>query len=149
VEEMHRNGITIGSHTSSHTLLPEESPARVRSELVESKRVLESRLKCEVLHFAYPDGRFNNVSVDAVKAAGYRYAYTICGIRDSRYPLLTIPRRILWEKAAVDFLGRFSPAVMYCHAHSGFDRLRRCDHLHGNRVAQTAARLEARCAVGA
>jgi peptidoglycan/xylan/chitin deacetylase (PgdA/CDA1 family) len=131
VDEMRRSGITIGSHTLTHTLLTQENRDRRTRELASSKGALEARLGCEIKHFAYPDGRFDGAIVAEVNAAGYRYAYSICRTRDSRYPLLTIPRKVLWEKACLNAFGLFSPALMECHAHWAFDPLRRCSHDHG------------------
>src|SRR5215831_14991242 len=48
IETMHRNGITIGSHTKSHTLLTSETLGTAREQLVESKTALEARLKDEI-----------------------------------------------------------------------------------------------------
>ena len=130
--DMHRNGFAIGSHTVSHPLLTQESAATVDYEVVCSKQTIEARLGTAVKHFAYPDGRFNGNVVEAVHAAGYRYGYGICPTRDPQYPLLTIPRKVLWERAAIDPTGRFSPEMMNCHAHWAFDRLRDCEHDHGS-----------------
>jgi peptidoglycan/xylan/chitin deacetylase (PgdA/CDA1 family) len=130
IEKMHADGITIGSHTMSHRLLTSETLDTARSELMGSKRMLEERLNCPIIHFAYPDGRFNQSVVQAVKAAGYRYAYGICRSRDQDLPLLTIPRKVLWERSCLNMLGRFSPAVMNCHVHWVFDRNNRCEHDH-------------------
>jgi peptidoglycan/xylan/chitin deacetylase (PgdA/CDA1 family) len=110
--EMHRAGMTIGSHTRSHVLLTNESRVRVYEEVVESRRELERRLGAPVLHFAYPDGRFDRTAIKAVRLAGYRYGYTTCGHRDPGQPLLTIPRRVLWEHSAVDTRGEFDPSVL-------------------------------------
>src|SRR5262245_3508583 len=101
IETMHRGGITIGSHTASHCLLPVESPETTRLELVDSKDALERRLGVKVNHFAYPDGRFNPAVVQAVKNAGYRLAYGNCRSRDRDFPHLTIPRKVLWERSCV------------------------------------------------
>jgi peptidoglycan/xylan/chitin deacetylase (PgdA/CDA1 family) len=114
VAEMHRAGVTIGSHTSSHALLTAESRPRVFEEVSESRRQLEQRLGHPVVHFAYPDGRFNRTAVNAVRLAGYQFGYTTCEHRDSRQPLLTIPRRVLWEHSAVDMNGRFVPEILRC-----------------------------------
>jgi peptidoglycan/xylan/chitin deacetylase (PgdA/CDA1 family) len=130
IETMHRNGITIGSHTTSHRLLTAETLETVRTELLGSKFELEERLQSPVLHFAYPDGRFNPHVVQAVKATGYRYAYGICHSRDQNAPLLTIPRKVLWERSCLNMLGRFSSAVMNCQVHWVFDRAGTCDHDH-------------------
>jgi peptidoglycan/xylan/chitin deacetylase (PgdA/CDA1 family) len=130
IGEMHDGGITIGSHTSSHALLTSESLESAKRELVDSRVALESRLKGNVRHFAYPDGRFNPHVVQAVRSAGYRFAYSICHQRDSTFPLLTIPRKVLWERACLNAWGRFSESIMNCHAYAAFDSHDRCEHDH-------------------
>jgi len=130
VETMHRNGITIGSHTESHALLTSETMETARKELIRSKETLEARLKTPVRHFAYPDGRFNDPIVEAVDSTGYRFAYGICQRRDHRLPLLTIPRKVLWERSCLNALGRFSSSIMNCHANGAFDPGDRCEHDH-------------------
>src|SRR5207253_2234544 len=96
-----RAGMTVGSHTRTHALLTNETDEDVWEEVRRSRCDLERRLGTRVRHFAYPDGRFNAAALDAVHRAGYRYAYTTCSHRDARRPLLTIPRRILWEHSAI------------------------------------------------
>lgn len=131
VGEMRRAGITIGSHTRSHALLTHESRNRVRDEVSGSRLELESRLGPPVRHFAYPSGRFNAPVVDEVAAAGYRFAYTTCRHRDRRRPLLTVPRRVLWENSSRDGAGRFSPAILLCQVQGVFDLASRCRQDHG------------------
>lgn len=130
VSEMHRAGMTIGSHTRSHALLTNESPKKVVDEAVESRQVLEEKLGTKIRHFAYPDGRFNAAAVRAVAAAGYKCAYTTCQHRDAEYPWLTIPRRPFWENSCRDMLGHFSPAIMSCHVNGVFDWAARCRQIH-------------------
>jgi peptidoglycan/xylan/chitin deacetylase (PgdA/CDA1 family) len=130
IETMHRGGIEFGSHTISHPLLTNETLDTARSELLGSKLMLEERLNTPVHHFAYPDGRFNPVVVQAVKAAGYRYAFGICHSRDENLPLLTIPRKVLWERSCLNMLGRFSSSVMNCQTHWVFGGRGRCEHDH-------------------
>jgi peptidoglycan/xylan/chitin deacetylase (PgdA/CDA1 family) len=130
IQTMHEEGIRIGSHTKSHTLLTSESLETTMQQLVESKRVLESRLQGAVEHFAYPDGRFNSPVVQAVNAAGYRFAYGICRRTDQTFPLLTIARKVLWERACINAWGNFSPSIMSCHAQAAFDVKHRCEHDH-------------------
>lgn len=132
VVEMHRAGFTIGSHTCRHALLTHEGPDRVREEVSASRQELEARLGAPVRHFAYPDGRFSPAVVDAVASAGYRFAYTTCGHRDPRRPLLTVPRRLLWENSWRDAGGRFSPAIMRCEVQGLFDLFGRCRQDHGS-----------------
>ncbi len=120
VSKMTAEGITIGSHTKSHALLTNESPEMVRTELRESKLALESRLRTPIHHFAYPDGRFNGTVVQAASAAGYRYAYGICRARHEQFPLLTIPRKVLWEHSCLSAMRKFSSAMMNCHVNWAF-----------------------------
>jgi peptidoglycan/xylan/chitin deacetylase (PgdA/CDA1 family) len=130
IGKMHDSGITIGSHTSSHALLTSEGLESAKRQLVDSKVALEAKLKNNVRHFAYPDGRFNPGIVQAVHSAGYRFAYSICRRRDLRYPLLTIPRKVLWERACLSAWGRFSGSIMNCHSYAAFERQDRCEHDH-------------------
>ena len=130
IETMHRNGVTIGSHTKSHTLLTCNSLESVRQELTESKQTLELKLRARISHFAYPDGRFNPSVVQAVRSAGYEFAYGICLCGDRSFPSLTIPRKVLWERSCLNAAGRFSPSIMNCQANWVFDAKDRCEHDH-------------------
>jgi len=127
--EMNQEGMIIGSHTKSHTLLTNESLQKVINEVVGSRQELGRRLGIKVNHFAYPDGRFNAATVRAV-AAAYRYAYTTCRHQDTDYPLSTIPRRHFWENSSLDALGRFSPAIMSCQVNGIFDWMGSCRQDH-------------------
>lgn len=137
--EMRAAGITVGSHTCRHRVLPNEPQAVVRSELAGSKRALEAALGTEIAHLAYPDGQFCPSALEAAKAAGYRYAYTTCSHRSPRAPLLTIPRTTFWERSAAGLVGSFSPAVAACHIHGVFARLNPCRASHGLTAAAPAA----------
>jgi peptidoglycan/xylan/chitin deacetylase (PgdA/CDA1 family) len=129
---MQRSGlITVGSHTRTHALLPNEGPSRVRDEIAGSREVLEQRLGAPVRHFAYPAGAFDATVIDAVKGADYRFAYTTCRCRDPREPLLTVPRRGFWEGSCLDAEGRFSPAIMSCYVSGLFGMMSRCPEDHG------------------
>lgn len=121
ITEMARAGVTIGSHTKSHALLSNENVATTQHELRASRETLEAKLQQPVHHLAYPDGRFNPTVVREANCAGYRYGWTICRTRDAEFPLLTIPRKVLWERSCLNALGGFSSAVMNCHANGALD----------------------------
>jgi peptidoglycan/xylan/chitin deacetylase (PgdA/CDA1 family) len=144
LEEMHRAGMIIGSHTETHALLINEPWPRVLDQMENSKHALENRLGITVRHFAYPNGSFNAAVVGAVAQAGYRFAYTTCLHRDPRYPLLTIPRLFPWEHSCVNALGRFSPSIMSCLVNGVFDFAAGCRADHG-RSSPTPANLPAAC----
>lgn len=128
--EMQGAGMTIGSHTKSHALLTNESSEKILEEATLSRRRLEQRLGVGVRHIAYPDGRFNPAVLDAVSAAGYRFGYTVCQHRDSRYPLLTIPRMFCWEKSHLNIWGRSSSSILSCAVNGVFDIFHGCGGVH-------------------
>ncbi len=129
--EMHRGGMTIGSHTKTHVVLINEPLSRIHEEVMGSRQVLEKTLGITVEHFAYPSGQFDNTAVAAVAVSGYRFGYTTCRHRDPDYAALTIPRILLWENSCLDVLGRFSSAIMSCHAYRVFDLVTPCTLNHG------------------
>ncbi|HXC62015.1 MAG TPA: polysaccharide deacetylase family protein, partial [Nitrospiria bacterium] len=131
LSEMHRAGITIGSHTKTHAILTKESQPKVLEELTGSRQQLEKRLGVAIQHIAYTDGQFDTKTLSAVAASGYRFGYTTCHHRNPRYPVLTIPRHILWETSCMDVLGRFSSSMMNCHVNGVFKLIDRCRDNHG------------------
>jgi len=131
VDAMRDGGMTIGSHTQSHPFLTNEKKECIAEEVESSRRELESRLGVEVRCFAYPGGAFNSNVIDAVAAAGYRFAFTICRHRDPRRPMLTIPRTSLWERSCLDPFDRFSPAIMNGQAGGAFNLISKCTQTHG------------------
>jgi hypothetical protein len=130
--EMRDAGITIGSHTRSHSVLPNESGDDVIAELKSSKRALEAHLGTPVLHVSFPNGHFNPAVLSAVSAAGYRYAYTSCFHRAPDQQGLTIPRRVFWERTLAGIAGSVSPAVASCQVRGVFDGRVLCPHDHGS-----------------
>jgi len=141
VFEMHRAGMTIGSHTKNHVLLPNERWEKMLDETVISRRLLEGKLGTPIRHFAYPDGKFNAATVSLIADAGYRFAYTTCSHRDPHYPLLTIPRKLLWENTCLNALGRFSPNIMSCNVNGIFDFVAGCKQDHGSSVSMMMSQL--------
>lgn len=131
LHEIRGAGITVGSHTRTHVLMPNESKQRIMDEAAGSRAEIETKLGAAVRHFSYPGGCFDKVAVDAVAAAGYRFGYTTCTHRDKAFPLLTVPRTILWENSCRDSQGSFSGSIMNCQIHHAFDLLGRCRQRHG------------------
>ncbi len=130
LREMAGRGVTVGSHTRSHALLSNETPQAVRDEVEGSRQVLEQQLGVTINHFAYPDGKFNASVINAIAEAGYRTACTTCAHLDQAHPLLTISRRMLWEKSCMNTFGRFSPAILSCQVNGIFDPVDKCKLQH-------------------
>lgn len=75
VIEMSESGvITIGSHSFSHPWLPFQSDQKLNTEIVESKRAIESHLHKKVNAFCYPSGGFDKNAIEKVIKAGYEIA---------------------------------------------------------------------------
>ena len=142
LEKMQAAGITIGSHTRTHALLTNESREKMIEEATRSRQDLEDHLGTKAQHFAYPDGRHNADATAAVASAGYRFAYGTCRHRDPEYPLMSIPRKVLWENSSVDSAGRFSPEMMACQMNWVFDLGSSCEHNHRRRVPEATGKPE-------
>jgi peptidoglycan/xylan/chitin deacetylase (PgdA/CDA1 family) len=76
LRELHAAGVRLGSHTATHSSLPDLDDARLRDELVRSRSELECLTgdPCDVL--AYPSGHHDARVRHAAEMAGYRAACT-------------------------------------------------------------------------
>jgi peptidoglycan/xylan/chitin deacetylase (PgdA/CDA1 family) len=64
-------GHTIGSHTITHPNLALIDDEQLRHEMTESKRILESELDTEIVHFSYPNpALYPNWSERTMRIAG-------------------------------------------------------------------------------
>jgi peptidoglycan/xylan/chitin deacetylase (PgdA/CDA1 family) len=70
-------GVTIGSHTVFHPLLPKCTSEVAVRELQESRHILERFTRRTVEHFAYPGGAWDSHTRQLVAACGYTSARTI------------------------------------------------------------------------
>ena len=71
LKEISENGITIGSHTTTHASLTDMDTESARHEISNSKSELEDSLGKPVHFFAYPYGRFNQQVEKVVVDTGY------------------------------------------------------------------------------
>ena len=67
----------VESHTTTHSDLSKVSDEQLHRELVESQRLIASRVGESPLTLAYPYGVFNDRVVDAVMKNGYRAAFSV------------------------------------------------------------------------
>jgi peptidoglycan/xylan/chitin deacetylase (PgdA/CDA1 family) len=143
LRELQQAGVTVGSHTRSHRVLPNENADDVLEELAGSKRALEGELGTPVRHFSFPNGHFTRATLRAVRAAGYQYAYSTCSHRDPEHPALTVPRRTLWERSLAGVGSRVSTAVASCLVRGVFDWRTVCPHDHATPSPGPAVRRRA------
>jgi peptidoglycan/xylan/chitin deacetylase (PgdA/CDA1 family) len=94
VRDLHRRGMTIGSHTWDHHPVTGYSGADWRTQLIEPARELSHLTAAPVRYFAYPYGVWNKAALPHVASAGYQAAFQLSEAQDPSRPLLTI-RRIL------------------------------------------------------
>lgn len=83
--ELAKRGYAIGSHGLTHATLDRLSPAEVRREVGDSRKILEDRLGIPIRRFAYPQGVFTPEIIEAVREAGYDEAWATESGDDSRY----------------------------------------------------------------
>jgi peptidoglycan/xylan/chitin deacetylase (PgdA/CDA1 family) len=79
--EMQRGGMAFGSHTHSHDILSKLPAASQLDELRLSREILEKELGREIDTLAYPVGKpgtFSQETVDALRLAKYRAAFSSC-----------------------------------------------------------------------
>lgn len=134
VRELSKLGVTFGSHSRSHSRLFDLKPDAIRAELLESRRVIESKLGKEIRTFCYPYA-FPEENKDFVtrlravlKDAGYVLGVTTkIGMAAGRDDPLFLPRIPVNHR---DDLGLFSAKLVgaYNWVHvlqSGLRRVRR------------------------
>ena len=75
--------VTISAHSVTHpqdvTVLPDD---KLRMEVVESKRIIESELGIPIRYFTYPEGKYDARVEKFVQAAGYSAALTMNDLDD-------------------------------------------------------------------
>lgn len=77
IEEMHKSGMEIGSHTKSHPYLSKLSTDALRQEIFESKKILENHLGIRITAFATPFGYSSDVVTSLIGEAGYTSGRTL------------------------------------------------------------------------
>ena len=75
IQEMSKLGIDFGSHTCSHPYLTKLSEDEVRSELLESKSAIETKINKPVEFFCHPYGDTNRKTQRMAEECGYMGAF--------------------------------------------------------------------------
>jgi len=79
VRQLQTEGMDIGSHTCSHRILSHQGQVDQKSELCDSKKMIEEQIGSKIYAFAYPVGGADSYSSDtcrSVKESGYKVAFT-------------------------------------------------------------------------
>jgi len=125
IEEMGNNGIEIGSHGKTHTILTVLNSAELEAECRESKETIERIVKKPVVSFSYPNGRendFNDYTVTQLYKSGYKAAcVNILGDNRERIDLFKLKRRGIELESSRTFFGMYSRALFACEVSGIFD----------------------------
>lgn len=76
IREMYSNNIDFQSHTASHFELNTLSYQKQLEELTRSKEAISKLLNKNTDYLCYPVGRYNEDTIKASKATGYKMAFT-------------------------------------------------------------------------
>jgi peptidoglycan/xylan/chitin deacetylase (PgdA/CDA1 family) len=77
IDQLVKDGLVeIGSHTLNHPDLTSISEEQLRSEIVDSKNLLEKRFNTKVTSFCYPYGFYNEKAFPYLSESGYLTAVT-------------------------------------------------------------------------
>jgi peptidoglycan/xylan/chitin deacetylase (PgdA/CDA1 family) len=81
IKKLHHEGHLIGSHTMNHINCREASLDVLNKELKEAKAIIENQLHALCEHFAYPYGKIEHFSEQALAIAVqyYKYIYSQAG----------------------------------------------------------------------
>jgi peptidoglycan/xylan/chitin deacetylase (PgdA/CDA1 family) len=71
-----KQGVAVESHTVTHRKLAQLDEQTIRTELAESKRLLEQKLGNNVTAICYPAGSFNDTVAAMAPEAGYQAGFT-------------------------------------------------------------------------
>lgn len=108
-------GWSIGSHSLTHAQLSKLSRSELEKECAQSKDDLQRRYGVDVRFFAYPKGIYTKSVIEAVKKAGYDYAFSMDDdlITFRSHPF-TIPRiGIDGSHWFPEFKGAITPLAIY------------------------------------
>jgi peptidoglycan/xylan/chitin deacetylase (PgdA/CDA1 family) len=86
IRQMVAAGWEIGSHSLTHVNLTTLDDARLRAEIVDSRKRLAALLGIPILSFAYPFGDVSAAAVDYVRFAGYVAAMDAKGFTADQGP---------------------------------------------------------------
>jgi peptidoglycan/xylan/chitin deacetylase (PgdA/CDA1 family) len=111
VAQLRSMGYEIGSHSCSHALLPQLDMSSQRHEIEHSLKVLQGKLGGGVTSLCYPNGSYNELSIEAAARAGYENAVTTkWGLNDAERPAFELLRCDMDARRLRDRDGRLSHA---------------------------------------
>jgi len=90
--EMSEGGVEFASHSLSHDLFHQISEEDIKSEVNESKKIIENLTQKECSVFAYPAGFFTDFAKEEIKKAGYEGAFSTCYGDEGQFDVYSLNR---------------------------------------------------------
>ena len=111
LQEMSAAGMDIQAHTLTHPHLRAIASLEAQTEISESKKILESKLKKPVVALSYPFGEYNASVIEMLKRAGFESAVTLAaGYRQRADELYTLHRiRVSYPDTLDEFAKHLPP----------------------------------------
>lgn len=98
MKEMQAGGLVeIGSHTVHHSNLSRGSERNIRSEIFDSKKILEEKLGSKIKTFAYPYGASSPTAIRLAEEAGYIGAVRVLAGKKPSSENMFVWRRMVAE----------------------------------------------------
>lgn len=78
IKELHSRGFLFGAHTLDHYMIVNGDAAELRHQIIDCKSIMEKKLGVTCEHFAFPYGRLEQASEEAIAIAceTYKYVYS-------------------------------------------------------------------------
>jgi len=76
LRELAREGLTLGSHTRTHSIMTLVTPEQMREEVQGSQEDLQREIGACLPIFCYPNGNHNDTVVSVLREQGIRLAFT-------------------------------------------------------------------------
>ncbi|MBZ5492113.1 MAG: polysaccharide deacetylase family protein [Acidobacteriia bacterium] len=113
ITQLHAQGVTFGSHTSTHEILTKIPAPQAEQEIVSSREAIQQKLSSSCELFSYPNGDYSDQVRDLVAQAGYKFAFLNQepGVWTRDCDPFLIPRVNVCEYHLVDSKGNFSPTI--------------------------------------
>ena len=81
LDNLINRGHTIGCHTKSHPCLSNLSLEQQKTEILESKALLENKLKTNIDHFAFPFGSPDSINSETLGIIRGEFKFNFCNVR--------------------------------------------------------------------
>ncbi len=122
-KKIKKSKITFGSHSCTHEYMTDLSEEKLKKEMCESKKIIETELRKPCLAFAYPFGECNEKTKMALKDADYDCAVTTTfGSNTIDTDVLRLYRIVLNNLYDADHLPLIF-FIKFTHAHHKIKRM--------------------------